>query len=131
MELPYNEGLREWPKLFPINRFLNIEVIFHIFTITGVPEKKNHSLYRGLRYIEVTRYIEVPQPASVKRDGVWKLKFNFAACFPYAEVHIYVIIACDKRGFFVINTMFIFRYFSNDVLLFVSTSVIVCIRVYA
>ena len=117
--------------MFPINRFLNIEVIFQIFTITGVTEKKNHSLYRVLRYIEVSRYIEVPQPAPVKRDGVWKLKFNFATCFPYAEVHIYVIIACDKRGFFVINTKFIFRYFSNDTLPFVSTSVTVCIHVYA
>lgn len=68
-----------------------MEVIFHIFTITGLPEKKNHSLYRGLRYIEVSRYIEVPQPAPVKRDGVWKVRFNFAACFSYVEVYIYML----------------------------------------
>ena len=47
------------------------------------------------------------------------------------EVYICAIIACDKRGFFVINTMFIFRYFSNDVLLVsVSTRVIVCIQLF-
>lgn len=90
VELPYNEGPREWQKLFTLKRFVYFEVIFHIFTITGVPVKKNHSLYRGLlRYIEVSRYIEVPQPSPVKRDGVWKVRFNFAACFPYVEVYIW------------------------------------------
>ena len=47
------------------------------------------------------------------------------------EVYICAVIACDKRGFFVINTMFIFRYFSNDVLLVsVSTRVVVCIQLF-
>ena len=47
------------------------------------------------------------------------------------EVYICAIIACDKRGFFVIKTMFIFRYFSNDVLLVsVSTRVVVCIQLF-
>ena len=44
------------------------------------------------------------------------------------EVYICAIIACDKRGFFVINTMFIFRYFSNDVLL---VSVSTCVELFA
>ena len=79
----------------------------------------------------MSRYIEVPQPSPVKREGVWKVGFNFAACFPYVEVYICAIIACNKRGFFVINTMFIFRYFSNDVLLVsVSARVIVCIQLF-
>ena len=43
--------------MFAITRFRHIEVLFHIFYHYW--GKKNRSLYRGLRYIEV-RYIEVP-----------------------------------------------------------------------
>lgn len=44
--------------------------------------------------------------------------------------YMYVTIACvvTREDFFVINTMFIFRYFSNDALLLVSTRVAVCIN---
>ena len=46
------EGLRDWQHLFAITRFLLSRFFFRYFTITGA-KKKNCSLYRGLRYIEV------------------------------------------------------------------------------
>ena len=51
----YNEGPRDWQDLFAIlTRFRFIEVIFH--TLYYYWGKENHSLYRGLRYIEVPLY---------------------------------------------------------------------------
>ena len=66
------------------------------------------------------------EPAPAKTDGVWKGTVRFIILplvFLMCKYIYTVIIACDKRGVFVKNTMFIFRYFSNDVLLFVSTRV--------
>ena len=55
----YIEGPRDWKDLFAIlTRFGYIEVIFHIpYYYWG---KENHSLYRGLRDIEVPYTVEVP-----------------------------------------------------------------------
>ena len=51
----YNEGPKDWQDLFAIlTRFRFIEVIFH--TLYYYWGKENHSLYRGLRYIEVPLY---------------------------------------------------------------------------
>ena len=47
----YNEGLKGLEKFVRYNEVLLSRFFFIYFTITGV--KKNHSLYRGLRYIEV------------------------------------------------------------------------------
>ena len=57
VEPRYNEEPRDWENMFVITRFRYMEVIFHIFYYYW--GKENHSLYRGLRYIEV-RYIKVP-----------------------------------------------------------------------
>ena len=57
MEPRYNEVPRNWKNVFAITRFRYIKVLFHIFYYYW--SKESHSLYRGLRYIEV-RCIEVP-----------------------------------------------------------------------
>ena len=53
-----NKEPRDWQNLFAFARFRCIEVLFHAYILLLLG-KENHSLYRGLRYIEV-HYIYVP-----------------------------------------------------------------------
>ena len=47
-----NKEPRDWQNLFAFTRFRYIEVLFHAYILLLLG-KENHSLYRGLRYIEV------------------------------------------------------------------------------
>ena len=65
-------GPGDWQNLFSVTRFRYMEVLFHIFYYYG--GKENRSLYRGLRYSEVS-YIEVPLYCIFKQ---WKTFSVFA-----------------------------------------------------
>ena len=47
-----NKEPRDWQNLFAFTRFRYIEVLFHAYILLLLG-KENHSLYRGLPYIEV------------------------------------------------------------------------------
>ena len=53
-----NKELRDWQNSFAFTRFRFVEVLFHTYILLLL-DKENHSLCRGLRYIEV-HYIYVP-----------------------------------------------------------------------
>lgn len=58
VEPRYNEGLRDWQKMFVITRFNYIKFLSYIFYHYW--GKENSLFYRGLCYIEVSiHYIEV------------------------------------------------------------------------
>ena len=54
VETRFYEWPRDWQDLFAVARYPYIEVLFHIFHYYWGNE--NRSLYRGLRYIEVSLY---------------------------------------------------------------------------
>ena len=67
--------------MFAITRFRYIEVLFHTFDYYW--DEEYHSLYQGLRYIEI-RYIEVPLSYFLLR----KVQFIFLAIATGIFVHM-------------------------------------------
>ena len=78
-----NKEPRDWQNLFAFTRFRFFEVLFYgyILLLLG---KENHSLYRGLRYIEV-HHIYVP-PYNYSLKFVEKTNYKAEICEFFATL---------------------------------------------
>jgi len=80
---PTKQRAKGWQNLFDFTRFRFVEVLFHAYILLLLG-KENHSLYRGLRYIEVYYIYVLLYNCSLK--FVEKTNYKAAICEFFATI---------------------------------------------